>query len=327
MSHQKETDFLSVSSRIRALENHLLSRERMNQMIEAKDSSEALKLLTECGYDDSLGLDGALDKARADTFQDMVESVPDPKLVEIFQIKYDYHNAKTIMKALPVGADPQRLFLPGGRYDPNRLFENWKKNELNEYTSTFEASVRQAEELLAEQNDPQKSDLILDRACFEEMAQLANDLDSQYLQGYVRLSVDAANLRIAVRLARIGKDSDVIRQTLIPNGDILIESIASVQGAGLADVFRQSPLAQAAVLGAELAHPGGGTMTAFERECDNALTAYLASAQLTPFGEEVVLGYLYAKELEMTAIRTIFAGRAAGLSADTIRQRLRATYA
>ena len=32
------------------------------------------------------------------------------------------------------------------------------------------------------------------------------------------------------------------------------------------------------------------------------------------------------KESELTAIRTIFAGRAAGLDGDTVRQRLRDTY-
>ena len=32
------------------------------------------------------------------------------------------------------------------------------------------------------------------------------------------------------------------------------------------------------------------------------------------------------KEAELTAIRTIFAGRAAGLDGDTIRARLRETY-
>jgi len=47
---------------------------------------------------------------------------------------------------------------------------------------------------------------------------------------------------------------------------------------------------------------------------------------MVPFGEQVVIGYLYAKEAELTAVRTIFAGRAAGLDGDTIRRRLRETY-
>ena len=75
-----------------------------------------------------------------------------------------------------------------------------------------------------------------------------------------------------------------------------------------------------------MAQPGAGPLTDFERECDNALTAYLAAARRVPFGEQAVVGYLYAKEQELTAVRTIFAGRAAGLDGDTIRRRLRDTY-
>ena len=59
---------------------------------------------------------------------------------------------------------------------------------------------------------------------------------------------------------------------------------------------------------------------------DEALEKAQAAARRVPFGEETVLGYLYAKESELTAIRTIFAGRAAGLDGDTVRQRLRDTY-
>ena len=67
-------------------------------------------------------------------------------------------------------------------------------------------------------------------------------------------------------------------------------------------------------------------MTDFERACDDAVTAYLASERRVPFGEELVVGYLYAREAEFTAIRTILSGRMAGLDADTIRERLREAY-
>ena len=71
---------------------------------------------------------------------------------------------------------------------------------------------------------------------------------------------------------------------------------------------------------------GEGSFTAFERACDDAVTAYLASERRVPFGEEPVVGYLYAREAEFTAVRTIFAGRAAKLEGDVIRRRLRETY-
>ena len=67
-------------------------------------------------------------------------------------------------------------------------------------------------------------------------------------------------------------------------------------------------------------------LTAFERECDNAVTRYVSDAKRVPFGEETVIAYLYAKEAELTAIRTILASRRAGLDGAAIRERLRETY-
>ena len=142
---------------------------------------------------------------------------------------------------------------------------------------------------------------------------------------FVRFGV-GVNLRAAVRVARMGREGEFLRQVLLPGGNVSEGAIASARGDALGEVFRSGPLSQAAGLGAKLAQPEGGSLTAFERECDNALTAYLAAARRIPFGEETVIGYLYAKEQEFTAIRAIFAGRAAGLDGDTIRSRLRETY-
>jgi V/A-type H+-transporting ATPase subunit C len=326
LSHRKDTDYLSVSARIRAMETRMLTRERMDRMIEARDAAEAMKVLAECGYNESAGLDGALAQARAEAFSDMANSVPDAGLVEVFQLKYDYHNAKTILKAQAMGVDPERLLLAGGRYDKQVLLDGWRREELSGCSEIFRRAMEQASAELADSHDPQKADLILDRACYEEMAQLAKKLGSSFLRGYVRLSVDVANLRTAVRVARMGKEGDFLRQVLLPGGNVSEQAIVAARGDALSEVFRSGPLAQAAELGAKLAQPDAGSLTVFERECDNALTAYLATARRVPFGEETVIGYLYAKEQELTAIRSIFAGRSAGLDGDTIRQRLRETY-
>ena len=89
MSHRrKDTDYLAISARIRAMENKLLTRERMDRMIEARDDAEAMKSLAECGYAEG-PLDAVLAQARAEVFQDMEQGAPDPRLVEVFQIKYD----------------------------------------------------------------------------------------------------------------------------------------------------------------------------------------------------------------------------------------------
>ena len=326
MSHRKDTDYLSISARIRAMENRLLTRERMDRMIDARDTSEAMKVLGECGYGEGASLDAVLAQARADTFRDMEAAATDHRLVEIFQLKYDYHNAKAILKAQAMGVPAERLLLPGGRYDGKELLEGWQREDLRGCSEIFRKAMDRAKAALAESRDPQQADVILDRACYEEMARLARELESDFLMGYVRLSVDVANLRTAIRVHRMGKEGDFLRQVLLPGGSVSEQTVAAARGEALGEVFRSGPLAQAAELGAKLTQPGSGALTAFEKACDDAVTAYLSAARRVPFGEQTVVGYLYARELELTAIRTIFAGRAAGLDGDTIRSRLRGTY-
>ena len=50
MSKIRDTDYLTISARVRAMENRLVTRERMERMVEARSDDEAVKVLTECGY-------------------------------------------------------------------------------------------------------------------------------------------------------------------------------------------------------------------------------------------------------------------------------------
>lgn len=331
MSHTRDTDYLSISTRIHAMENRMLTRERMERMIEAREDGEALKILSECGYGGSDGLqmsgvESALAAAQAATFGEIRGAVPDTRLVDVFQLKYDYHNAKTLVKAEAMGVDPMPLLMAGGRYDPKALAEGYQKGELRGLSDRFQSALTQARDILSASHDPQMADLALDRACYAEMAQLAKDSGSKFLQGYVRLAVDVANLRTAVRVSRMEKGGEFLSQVLLPGGSVSESQLARTRGEELDSLYHAGPLAEAAELGAKAARPGSGPLTAFERECDSALTRYLSSARRVPFGEETVIGYLYAKEAELTAIRTILAGRRTGLDSSVIHQRLRESY-
>ena len=324
MSHKKDTDYLSISARIRALENRLLTWERLERMVDAREDSEALKVLAECGYGELTALNGAaleqvLGAAREKLFAELAGGLPDDRLLDLFRLKYDYHNAKVLVKAKATGQEASRLLVAGGRYSPEELEQG-----LAHCGDFFRNAVEQAGELMEQTGDPQLADLLLDKACFEEMGLLAKECGSAYLQGYVRLAVDAANLRSCVRCGRLEKGHDFLKQVLMEGGNVSVDALLRAREVG--EPFRVGPLSEAGRLADELAKPGAGALTDFERECDNALMAYQEKARRTPFGEEVVAGYLFAREAELTAIRTVMAGRMAGLEPDVIRRRLRAGY-
>lgn len=327
----KDTDYLSISTRVRAMENRLFGRERRERMIDARTDEEALKILAECGYaepeDLSVpALNRVLTRARADLFADLRSAVPQPALVEVFQIKYDYHNLKVLVKAEALGEEAAWLLMAGGRYDPGALADAYRRGALGDYPEALRRAAEGARETLNASGDPQAADLILDRACYEEMTAAAKASGSAFLQGYVRLAVDAANLRTAVRCQRMGAGGEVLAGSLLPGGNVEPRAIAVSRGGELSRRFAGTPLEKAAELGAGLAAPGAGNLTGFEKCCDDALNGYLSQAKRVAFGEAPVVAYLCAREAEATAIRTILAGRKAGLSGDAIRERMRESY-
>ena len=327
----KENDFLSISARVRVLENRLLTAERMERMIDAKDVNDAAKVLGECGYPDlpeaaPAALEAMLAQAQAALFEDMGKAVGNPALIDVFRCKYDYHNAKTLVKAEALKLNQDRLLLGGGRYDPSLLAEDYRREDLRAYAGTFQEAVGHAREVLGSSGDPQQADFILDRAYFEELSFLAGQSGSKFLEGYVSALIDGANLRAAVRSARLDKAGEFLRAVLVPGGTVATGAIASAKGSELGKVFKNTGFAAAAEAGAAVAVPNGGPLTEFERMCDDAVMAYLAKARMIPFGEQPVAAYLYAREAEATAIRIILTGRMADIDGATIRQRLRRTY-
>lgn len=328
----KDTDYLAISARIRAMENGLLTRERMEQVLDARTDDEAVKILQECGYPEldathPEAMDAALSAAREATLADLTDSAPDPRYIDIFKLKYDYHNVKAVLKADAMGTDAGHMLMDMGRVSAEELKEAVQSGELENLPVRLAAAVAEAKEVLDTTRDPQLSDIVLDRWCYKDMDDVAEATGSKFLHGYVKAQIDAANLRSLVRTIRMGKNADFLKGVLFEGGDIETDAILKISaagGSGMMELYGPTRFQAAAEAGAEALR--GGALTRFEKLCDDAVGDYLAGAQFVPFGEAPLLGYLAARETEYTNLRILLLGRSTGLPADVIRSRLRASY-
>ena len=128
MAKIKDTDYLAISARIRAMENGLLNRERMEQLLEARSQEDTVKLLQECGYPEfDAGRPEEMDKAIAEireaTLRDLSDGAPDARFFDFFRVRYDYHNAKAAVKALALGTDAASMLSGLGRVPAAELLE------------------------------------------------------------------------------------------------------------------------------------------------------------------------------------------------------------
>lgn len=324
-----DTEYLYLSACIHSWETRLLTPERREQLLSAPTDRDAARVLEEMGWpafdpESEAALDQAVGRRREELFARLGKDMPDARILDVFRLPTDYHNLKVLVKSR--GEDCRRLLMAGGRWDPEQLLSDYRQRELRDFLPAETAqAVQQARQALAETGNGQACDLVLDGTCFRELTRLADAVDCPALTDYLRTRIDGVNLCSAVRARRLRKGPDFLRRVLLEGGSVPPAALEEAAPADLRELYAATPLREAAGL-AEGICAGNGSMTALEKQCDNAVLRLAAKARRTPFGVETALGYLIAAEAELTAVRTIMTGRRAGLSADAIRERLRDIY-
>ena len=127
MSAKREA-YLCLSAMLRAREPKLLNNDRAARMLDAASFEEAAKLLTDSGYADmsqmnAKEIEAYLTSRREEIFAELEKLAPDKIILDVFKMKYDYHNAKVIIKAEAMGQDAKRLMSASGRIAPDKLLE------------------------------------------------------------------------------------------------------------------------------------------------------------------------------------------------------------
>ena len=108
MQQYRDTDYAAVSAALHAREAKLLTQAMAERMIDAATPEESYKTLLECGYAPLErctleNVEHALSKVRRELYHEVSVLAPDKRIIELFQVKYDYHNAKLALKSKRTG--------------------------------------------------------------------------------------------------------------------------------------------------------------------------------------------------------------------------------
>ena len=322
------TKYLCLTAMIRAREAEMLGADKIERMLAAPGFAEACAVAVDCGYPDMSGMnvrgiEDTLAAHRRAEIEDVAFIVPDSELVDLFRLKYDYHSAKVMVKSDGVS---KQLLSFEGRVEAAEFLKAFAKNELVMLPVSLAEAIVDAKSMLARTGNPCLADLILDRAYFAEMAEMAKTMELPFAENYVKLLIDSTNLKVLVRSRIAGKRPEIVGELLFEGGSILKESI--VEAAENDDeaqrLFASAGLADAAEKG--FAVLSGGSMTVFELALDNTINEYLSDAVRIGFGPAVVISYLAAVENEVMTLRIILTGRLMGISQEALRGRLRDSY-
>lgn len=328
----KDTDFLYSSSRVRYLENSLLSMSDLKKMVEAKTPDEAFHIAKDKAIDTDkttddyeVGLSESLNKS----FALVEEMSPDKELIDIFRYKYDGHNLKVCVKATKLDAIDTVELSTLGTVPPAKVLDAFKSKDFRLFPQPLAESAAEAIEVLAKTGNPQLVDIIIDRAVMASMSSKAANYDVKFLHDIVAAQIDISNIRALVRIKRMGKDTSFLKTALIEGGTLEVSRLVSVFSKSYDDIWAVfSSLPYGKYLEDALTSiKEGGRLTVFEKLCDDYLYHVVRSSRLVPFGIEPLISYLIAKETEVQAVRIVIASKKGGVAPHLITERLRETYA
>lgn len=329
----RDTDFLYVSTRLRAASSAELTDEKLNRMLDAPTFAEAFALVCDFyGAGEEIRASGnyeaLLDKALAEAFAlavELIRSVIREKdgeeapeiLLAPFRYVYDGQNLKALVKCEALSRDPLPLLSENGSVSVQEALRAASEHEYQAYPAPLAAAAAEARNVLAETKDPGLADQLLDKAVFASMAQAAGDSGLAYLQELVRVKTDSTNIGSFLRCVKNGKPRSYFERLFLAGGSLDKDFFLSNYG----ETPEKLLAALAFTAYSELASCTDASEAA--RLCENLYTKQAYKAETIAFGPELIVCYLVRKEYEVKNLRILLAGKSCGLSADRIRERLR----
>lgn len=327
--------FAQVIPRLRVLETRLLDKAKIDRMIDGDSANEALKVLQESEYANVMtGVKRAeeyeivLSKELKRVYELMYDISPEKSLIDLMSIKYDYHNIKVLLKGNFLNKDVSDMLIPVGKINVSFLKHSIDNNNLSDLPSAMRSGIEKAKEVFEGTTDPQQIDIILDNAMFEEMKEIARELNDRFVDKYISALIDLTNLKTLLRVKKQNKTRDFLQQVIINGGAISEDTLVALLNDAPENISNKltfTDYSEVIKIGLE-DYIKTGSSSLLEKLIDNYIMDMMREAKFIPFGVEPMLAYIYAKETEIKVVRIVMVGKLNNISGEVIRERLRDIY-
>ncbi len=330
-----EDNYIYSVTRIRALENKLLDKPKIDRMVEAKNPDEVIKVLYETSYagliselSDIEDYEIVLSKEIENTYELVRKMAPEPELIDILQLKYDIHNLKVLMKSSFLNEDNDDLLTNAGSIMPAKLKEMVKEKNFVFLDTDIKRGLEEIINNFSIDPDPQIIDLILDRCLYTVLNRIAENCNSDFIKEFVEFQIDLNNIKMLVRVKAMGYGRDFVKKAFISGGrldysffsDSIDEPVETIKDKLLAKEYSN------VIADGIDSYIKTKSLMRFEKLSDDFLLDYAKKGKYVAFGIEPIIGYIMAKENEAKIIRIIMVGKINNIDNELIRERLRDVY-
>ncbi|MBM7540822.1 V-type ATPase subunit [Amphibacillus cookii] len=332
----QDTQYKGVNTLLRVYETRLLTSEDYEKMIRAEDLKEALEVLksTEYHINDSeiledKNFDAFLMHRLKDIYEELYSVTPDSEVIQIYTLRYSYHNLKVLLKQRFKDLELEHLLIPIGKY-PLTTLRNLVNTEQSEELNPI--MVEAVQEAIADYEvygRIEAADVFMDTYYYKHMRAITNRLDNDTITRMADVMIDLDNLSTVVRSINQGKSRSFLHTVLSSSGSISKQAIIEAADQGAVNVMQQLFLDKpyAKQLEAVLADSKDSINSmVLDKVIDEIIHELMEEGKYQPFGPMPVMAFMFAIEKEVTNIRLILVGKDNQIEEDIIRERMRPIY-
>ena len=327
----REQDYLSAVSYLSAAGSVGSASERLARFTECRTADT---LQSACRDVFRLNIQGpdVYDAAITDAVDKLKSVCPDMTPFLPLLYKYDCTNAKIALKSAVSGAvcRPEDFFACG-TVSREKLAAMCAERSYMALPEHMAASAAEADREYVKSGEVRAIDLLMDAACFADMAAAADAGGVELVRRIVTLRADAANTLASMRIKASGMPNEsaaaLMKRAYVPGGDMPLRTFT---GDGCSDIYEINEKTTVGCLLKDalllLAGDKNVSFIAAERQFDEAVLSECDKYRFTPFGPEVAVRFLLTREAEITNCRLIENGLRSGLKPEIIKERLRRAY-
>lgn len=327
--------YVEAVSRIRAMETKLFDESMLNKIIESSSPEEAIKFLQETGYASEIqsikkvqDYEIILSKELKKLYDFLYKTVPDKDLVDIMELKYDYHNIKTLLKGKALNKNYDYLLIKMKPDYTEKIISSIQSDNYSDISRIMGEAIQKAYREFSTTKDPQVIDIIIDSYMYKHMLIKAEKFEESFIINFVKLNIDLTNIKTLLRVKNQNRNREFLNLVLISGGKVDKDILLNCLNESIENIINKLMFTDYGnILKVGLQeYSKNKKLNKFEKLCDNYTMNYLKKSRYISFGPEPILAYIYGKENEIKSIRIILVGKINKVSSNIIVERLREVY-
>jgi V/A-type H+-transporting ATPase subunit C len=301
--------------RVRALEVGLIDATQMKRMLDARTADDALKIISETPYGAYLpenpqipDIEKAIIEELKKTYELSRKISPQREITDLFEVKYDMHNVKILLRSEITERSLSHLLIPLGREGPENI-KAALNGDLKAVSPEMQHVLSRARALYEETEDFQKVQFFLDK---ERSRILRTGFEgSPFLEEFYAIKVDLENIRNFLRAQKFNLDFEDV---FLPGGNLDLKFFGEAKEAAEYFIEKTRSKDYAFVVSQGLAdYEEEKSLVSYEKLTEDFLMQHMKKAKYYSLSIEPLAGYLFAKEREARIVRQILISKMKGI--------------